>query len=126
MLFISFLLAACDSSAEFSFHEIQSVPDKVQDAIDNEHRLQIVYEGDQTAYISFMSKGDVTADYELEDNVLTIKFEEEKQSDEEKRYVYKLTRGEATYDTIYVLVNGESVPFNLVTGIKTASLKGGN
>ena len=51
-----------------------------------------------------------------------IKFEEEKQIDEEKRYVYKLTRGEAAYDTIYVLVNGESERFDLVTGIKTASL----
>ena len=126
MLYISFLLVACDSSTEMNFHEIQSVPDKVQDAINNDHRLQIVYDDDQTAYISFKSKGDVTADYELEDNVLTLKFVEEKQNDEEKRFVYKLTRGEKAYDTIYVLVNGESVPFNLVTGIKTASLKGGN
>jgi len=117
MLFLTLLLAACNSS-ELSISEIQSVANKVQEGINSDYTLQLINEGENTAYILFQSNGAVTADLEVKDNILNIKLDIAKQENNElKQYIYKLSRGEAEYDTINVLVNGQTMPFDNVTGV---------
>ena len=117
MLFLTLILAACNSS-ELSISEIQSVPNKVQEGVNSDYTLQLINEGENTAYILFQSKGTVTAELEVKGNILNIKLNKANQENNElKQYVYKLTRGEAEYDTINVLVNGQTMPFDNVTGL---------
>ncbi|WP_419962309.1 peptidylprolyl isomerase [Psychrobacillus sp. BM2] len=117
MLFLTLILAACNSS-ELNISEIQSVPNKVQKGINSDYTLQLINEGENTAYILFQSKGTVTAELEMKDNILNIKLDKANQENNElKQYVYKLTRGDAEYDTINLLVNGQTMPFDNVTGV---------
>lgn len=117
MLFLTLILAACNSS-ELSISETHNVPNKVQEGINSEYTLQLINEGGNTAYILFQSKGTVTAELEVKDNILNIKLDKANQENNElKQYVYKLTRGEEEYDTINVLVNGQTMPFDNVTGV---------
>ena len=111
------ILAACNSS-EVSISEIQSIPNKVQDVINDDYTLQLINDGKKNAYIIFQSSGTVTAEHEVIENILNIKLDSANaENNELKQYVYKLTRGDATYDTIDVLVNGESTPFDSATSI---------
>ncbi|WP_391117151.1 peptidylprolyl isomerase [Psychrobacillus sp. L3] len=115
-LFLTLVLAGCNSS-ELSISEIQSVPNKVQEGINSDYTLQLINEGENNAYILFQSKGTVTAELEVKDNILNIKLDNANQENNElKQYVYKLTRGKAEYDSILVLVNGQTMPFDNVTG----------
>lgn len=117
MLFLTLILAACNSS-ESSISEIQGVPNKVQVGVNSDYTLQLINEGENTAYILFQSKGIVTAELEVKDNILNIKLDKAKQENNElNQYVFKLTRGEEEYDTINVLVNGQPMPFDNATGV---------
>ena len=117
MVFVTMILAACNSS-EVSISEIQSIPNKVQDVINDDYTLQLINDGKKNAYIIFQSLGAVTAELEVIENILNIKLDSANEENNElKQYVYKLTRGDATYDTIDVLVNGESTPFDSATSI---------
>lgn len=116
ILFFTLILAACNSS-KLSISEIQSVPNKVQDAINSDYTLQRISDGKKNTYIIFQSTGTVTADLEVIENILNIKLDSENQEiNELKQHVYKLTRGDAEYDTINVLVNGKATPFDNSTG----------
>jgi len=55
LLFFVLILAACNSS-ELSISEIQNVPNNVQDKINSDYTLQLVNDGENTAYIIFYSK----------------------------------------------------------------------
>ena len=111
------ILAACNSS-EVSISEIQSIPNKVQDVINDDYTLQLINDGKKNAYIIFQSSGAVTAELEVIENILNIKLDSANEENNKlKQYAYKLTRGDATYDTIHVLVNEEATPFDSVTGI---------
>ncbi len=117
MVFVTMILAACNSS-ELSITEIQSIPIEVQDRINTDYTLQLINDGKKNAYIIFQSSGTVTAELEVIENILNIKLDSANEENNElKQYAYKLTRGDATYDTIHVLVNGEATPFDSVTGI---------
>ncbi|MEK3977466.1 peptidylprolyl isomerase [Psychrobacillus sp. FSL K6-2836] len=117
MLFLTLILAACNST-ESSISEIQGVPNKVQVGVNSDYTLQLINEGENTAYILFQSKGIVTAELEVKDNILNIKLDKAKQENNElNQYVFKLTRGEEEYDTINVLVNGQPMPFDNATGV---------
>lgn len=116
MLVVTIILAACNSS-ELSISEIQSVPNKVQDVISSDYTLQRISDGEKNTYIIFHSTGTVTAELEVVENILNIKLDSANQeSNELKQYVYKITRGDAEYDTINVLVNGKDTPFDNSTG----------
>ncbi|AWE07724.1 peptidylprolyl isomerase [Lysinibacillus sp. 2017] len=116
ILFFTLILAACNSS-KLSISEIQSVPNKVQDAINSDYTLQRISDGKKNTYIIFQSTGTVTADLEVIENILNIKLDSENQENNElKQHVYKLTSGDAEYDTINVLVNGKATPFDNSTG----------
>lgn len=117
MLVAAIILAACNSS-ELSITEIQSVPTKVQERINTDYTSQLVHDikkGD--AYIIFQSTGIVTAQLEVRENILTIKLDSASQENNAlKQYVFKITRGDAEYDTINFQVNGKETPFDVGTG----------
>ena len=118
LLFFALILASCNSS-ELSISEIQNVPNKVQDEINSNYTLQLIFDGENKAYIIFHTKGTVTADLETKNNTLIVKLDNtDKDNNELKQFVYKLTWGATGHDTIEVLVNGQSTPFDNVTGLK--------
>ena len=115
ILFFALILAACNSS-ELSISEIQTVPNNVQDKIDFDYTLQLITDGENMAYIIFHSKGTVTTDLETKGDTLIVKLDStNKDNNELKQYVYKLTL-DPKHNTIDVLVNGKSTPFDNVTG----------
>lgn len=107
------ILTACNSS-ELSISEIQSIPTKVQDRINTDYTLQLINDSEKgDAYIVFQSSGTVTAQLEVRENILDIKLDRENQENNElKQYVYKITRGDAEYDTVNVIVNGQATYFD--------------
>ena len=116
LLFFALILASCNSS-ELSISEIQNVPNVVQDKVNSDYTLQLITDGDNMAYIIFRSKGTVTTNLETKGDTLIVKLDSaNKDNNELKQYVYKLT-WDKKHNTIEVLVNGQSTPFDSVTGL---------
>ncbi|WP_339198926.1 peptidylprolyl isomerase [Solibacillus sp. FSL R5-0449] len=120
MFITAILLAACNSS-ELSITEVQKIPPKVQESIDfmdPDDTLQLVNDSkSDVKYIVFQSAGTVTAELEERENILDIKLETENEENSElKQYVYKITRGDAQYDSINVKINGQDTPIDSSTG----------
>jgi len=121
LLFITtILLAACNSS-ELSITEVQKIPPKVQESIDfmdTDDTLQLVNDSkSDVKYIVFQSAGTVTAELEERENILDIKLDTENETNSElKQHVYKVTRGDAQYDSINVKINGQDTPIDNSTG----------
>lgn len=118
LMFVSaILLAACNSS-ELSITEVQKIPQKVQESIDTDYTLQLVNDSkSDVKYIIFQSDGSVTAELEERENILDIKLDTENEENSElKQYVYKITRGDAQYDSINVKINGQDTPIDSSTG----------
>lgn len=117
MVVSAIILAACNSS-ESSITEVQKIPPKVQDSIDTDYTLQLVNDSkSDVKYIVFQSPGIVTAELEVIENILNVKLDTEKEENSElKQYVYKITRGDAQYDTINVKINGQDTPIGNSTG----------
>ena len=118
LLFVSaILLAACNSS-ELSITEVQKIPQKVQESIDTDYTLQLVNDSkSDVKYIIFQTAGSVTAELEERENILDIKLDTENEENSElKQYVYKITRGDAKYDSINVKINGQDTPIDSSTG----------
>ena len=117
MLILTMLLSACQSS-ELNIRELQTVPHKVEKVTKPEYTLQLISEGEKYTYIVFHSQETVTAKLELGGNILTIKLDTQpKENTDLKRYVYKITRGDAEYDYIQIKVNGKDSHFDNSTGI---------
>jgi len=110
------ILAACNSS-ELNISEIQSIPTKVQEKINTDYTLQLIEESEEgDSYIVFHSLETVKAQLELKENILIIKLDSITQENNElKPHVYKITRGDAEYDTINVLINGQATPLDSVS-----------
>ena len=117
MLVTILLLVACNSP-ELSIQEVESIPSKVQDRINTDYTLQLINDSEKgDAYIIYQSEGAVTAELELKEKRLDIKLENTDQDNSSlKQFVYKITRGDAEYDTINVLVNGQATPLDNVSG----------
>ena len=120
MFITAILLAACNSS-ELSITEVQKIPPKVQESIDfmdPDDTLQLVNDSkSDVKYIVFQSVGTVTAELEERENILDIKLETENEENSElKQYVYKITRGDAQYDSINVKINDQDTPIDNSTG----------
>jgi hypothetical protein len=110
------ILSACNSST-LSFSEIENVPNNVQDKIDSNLKLQLINDGEKGSFIIFQSSGDVETDVETQGDTVTIKFNVPNlQDDGVKQNTYYLTT-DPEHDVIDVLVNGESMPFDKVTGL---------
>lgn len=116
LLFFVLILVGCNSS-ELSISEIQNVPNNVQDKVNSDYTLQLINDGENTAYIIFYSKGIVTTNLETKDDTLIVKYDStNKDNNELKQFVYKLT-WDNEHNTIEVLVNGQSTPFDNVTSL---------
>lgn len=116
LFLIVFLFAACDSP-EPSISRVEDAPDKIQEAIDPAHSLQMISDGGNASYIVYKSDKAVEADIGTEGNILTIKLDEEGQQGEESKYhVFKLITG-SDIDTIDVEINGKHEPLDVVTYI---------
>lgn len=116
MIFAILIISACNSS-QLSFSEIESVSQIVEEHIDFDLKLQLINDGTKGSYIIFYSKGDIEADLDPQDNIINIEFNElHSQDDDVKRNVYYLTT-DSRHDTIIVLVNGEEMSFDEVTGL---------
>lgn len=113
-----FLLTACNSPT-LSISEIEIVPDKVQEVIDEKYKLQMINVVDKDiSYVVYQSKGTVTSDLETQGDTLIIKLDVTNQQDDAiKQHVYKLTL-DSKLDTIDILINGKSTSIDNVTGIK--------
>lgn len=113
-----FLLTACNSPT-LSISEIEVVPDKVQEVIDEKYTLQKINVVEKDiSYVVFRSKGTVTSDLETQGNTLIIKLDVTNQQDDAiKQHVYKLTL-DPNLDTIDIHINGKSTSIDNVTGIK--------
>lgn len=118
LLLVTVLLLAACNSPELSIQEVESIPSKVQDRINPDYTLQLINDSEKgDAYIIFQSEGTVTAELKLNENRLDIMLERTDQDNSSlKQNVYKITRGDAEYDTINVFVNGQSTPLDNVTG----------
>lgn len=116
ILFATFLLTACNNNSILSFSELEIVPDDVQAAIDSESTLQLIYEGENIAYVVYKSNGEVSTFLEEQGDTLKIKLDTKKENDDViVQRVYKLTLDEK-HNAIDVLINGQSKPFDVVTG----------
>lgn len=117
MLVTVLLLAACNSP-ELSIKEVESIPSKVQERINPDYTLQLINDSEKgEAYIIFESEGMVTAELEWKENRIDIKLERTDQDNSSlEQFVYKITLGDAEYDTINVLVNGQATPLDNVSG----------
>lgn len=120
LLVSAIILVAC-SSSELSITEVQKIPPKVQESInflDPDDTLQLVNDSkSDVKYIVFQSAGTVTAELEERENILDIKLNTDNETNSELiQHVFKVTRGDAQYDSINVKINGQDTPIDSSTG----------
>lgn len=68
---ITAILVACNTSI-LSMSELDIVPNNVQDKIDSSYKLQLIYKGEDIAYIIYQSKGTVATDLETQGGTLKV------------------------------------------------------
>lgn len=116
LILLIWILSACNSPT-FSFSQVENVPNNVQDKIDSNLTLQLINDGEKGSYVIFQSIGDVETDLETQGDKVTIKLNIiNPQNEVVKQNTYYLTT-DPEHDVIEVLVNGESIPFDNVTGL---------
>lgn len=115
LLLISILLTACNSDVStLSFSEIESLPDSLNSLIDSSDTLQLIYEGDNIAYLVYQAEGEVTTDVEEQEGVLNITLNtSNKENGEKQEHVYKMTLDDE-HEVIDVYINGESTAFDSI------------
>ena len=116
LIFAIVLLAACNSDDSIlSFSEIETVPNNLNRLIDPYETLQLIYEGEQIAYVIYQSAGDPITEVEEQGDTLKILLNEaDGGSIPSEQHVYKLTLDDH-HEVIDVFVNGKSIPFDLVS-----------
>jgi hypothetical protein len=113
---ITAILVACNTST-LSMSEIDIVPDDVQNKIVSNYSLQLIFDGEDIAYIIYQSNGTVVSDLEVQGETLKVKLDEtNKQDDVIEQHVYKLTL-DPEHEVIDVLINGKSKPFDNVSSL---------
>lgn len=110
------ILVACNTST-LSMSELEIIPNNVNDKIDSNYTLQLIYDGEDIAYIVYHSKGTVATDLKTQGDTLKVRLDEtNKQDDVIEQHVYKLTL-DPEHGVIDVLINGKSKPFDNVSGL---------
>ena len=113
---ISGILVACNTST-LSMSEIDIVPNDVQEKIDSNYVLQLIYDGEDIAYVVYQSTGTVVTDLEVQGDTLKVKLDEtNKQDDVIEQRVYKFTL-DPEHEVIDVLINGKSKAFDNVSSL---------
>jgi hypothetical protein len=116
LLFTTSLLVACNSST-LSISEIAVIPNDVQNKIDSNYMLQLIYDGEDITYIVYQSKGTVNTDLETQGETLNVKLDETNNQDAViKQHVYKLTL-DPEHEIIDIIINGKSTPIDNVTSL---------
>ena len=115
-MFIISILIACNTST-LSMSEIDIVPNNVQENIDSNYELQLIYDGEDIAYIVYQSNGTVVTDLEVQGDTLKVKLvETNKQDDVIEQRVYKFTL-DPEHEVIDVLINGKLKSFDNVSSL---------
>ena len=116
LMVITSITVACNTST-LSMSEIDIVPDDVQDKIDSNYVLQLIYDGEDIAYIVYQSNGTVVTDLEVQGDTLKVKLDEtNKQDDVIEQRVYKFTL-DPEHEVIDVLINGQLKSFDNVSSL---------
>jgi len=114
ILFFTLILAACNSGS-VNISQTFDIPDKVQNEINTDYKLQLIKKG-INAYIIFHSSETLTlTEFEAIDGILNINFNTENQENTElKQYIFKMNPGNAKVE---VLVNKKVIPFDNITDL---------
>lgn len=116
LMLITSITVACNTST-LSMSEIDIVPNDVQEKIDSNYVLQLIYDGEDIAYIVYQSNGTVVTDLEVQGDTLKVKLDEtNKQDDVIEQRVYKFTL-DPEHEVIEVLINGKSKAFDNVSSL---------
>ena len=116
LILITSITVACNTST-LSMSEIDIVPNNVQEKIDSNYVLQLIYDGEDIAYIVYQSNGTVVTDLEVQGDTLKVKLDEtNKQDDVIEQRVYKFTL-DPEHEVIEVLINGKSKAFDNVSSL---------
>lgn len=112
------LLTGCNADDSIlSFSEIEVIPDSLNPLINSDENLQLIFEGEKTAYIVYQSTGDVLSEIEEQGETLKVMLDEEKSINVPKaQHVYKLTLDDV-HEVIDIYINGNSIPFDSVSNI---------
>ena len=116
LMLITAITVACNTST-LSMSEIDIVPNDVQEKIDSNYVLQLIYDGEDIAYVVYQSTGTVVTDLEVQGDTLKVGLDEtNKQDDVIKQRVYKFTL-DPEHEVIDVLINGKSKAFDNVSSL---------
>ena len=116
LMLITAITVACNTST-LSMSEIDIVPNDVQEKIDSNYVLQLIYDGEDIAYVVYQSNGTVVTDLEVQGDTLKVKLDEtNKQDDVIEQRVYKFTL-DPEHEVIDVLINGKSKAFDNVSSL---------
>ncbi|MFZ0443200.1 MAG: hypothetical protein WAM95_00815, partial [Bacillus sp. (in: firmicutes)] len=79
--------------------------------------LQLIYDGEDIAYVVYQSNGTVVTDLEVQGDTLKVKLDKtNKQDDVIEQRVYKFTL-DPEHEVIDVLINGKSKSFDNVSSL---------
>ena len=116
LMLITAITVACNTST-LSMSEIDIVPNDVQEKIDSNYVLQLIYDGEDIAYVVYQSTGTVVTDLEVQGDTLKVELDEtNKQDDVIKQRVYKFTL-DPEHEVIDVLINGKSKALDNVSSL---------
>ncbi|SFC01575.1 hypothetical protein SAMN04488102_102204 [Alkalibacterium subtropicum] len=114
LLFVVLVLTGCNLSQE-GFSEIENLPNKVQETVDPEIRLQAITDEGKGYYIVFHSSGEVETEVEVQEETMLINLTESNlQEDNIKQHTYYLATT-PKFKMMEVFVNGVSTPFDNIT-----------
>lgn len=107
------MLSACQSTT-LSLKEVQKIPKDIQNSIDVTQKLQSFIDGEKGSYIIYRTVGKVSATVEENGDTVIVNLDvDESDDDVVNQHVFYLTI-EPKHETIDVLENGESIPFDQV------------
>lgn len=114
MLFFTLILAACNSGSVY-IDQTFDIPDKVQNEINTDYKLQLIKNGINAYIIFHSSETLILTELEAIDGILNVNFNTENQGNTElKQYTFKMNPGNAK---VKVLVNGKVTSFDNITDL---------
>lgn len=96
---------------------MEMVQQELQNLIDPAAPLQLINEGEDSAYVVYQFEAVVTADIEEDGETIKVNLNvAEEGNDVSEQTIYKLTLNE-DHEIIEVFVDGEATPIDVVSGI---------
>lgn len=114
ILFFTLILAACNSGS-VDINQTFDIPDKVQNEINTDYKLQLIKKGINAYIIFHSSETLILTELEAIDGIVNVNFNTENQENKElKQYTFKMNPGNAK---VKVLVNGKVTSFDNITDL---------